>query len=124
MAAPERLQARRGNKQTMRVFALSDLHVDYRVNARWVEKLSAADYREDLLILAGDLTDITGSLEWCLGALAARFHKVLFVPGNHDLWVTREHFGGNSLEKFEKVRAIAEAAGVSLTPLHSQGLSI
>jgi predicted phosphodiesterase len=108
----------------MRVFALSDLHVDYGANARWVEELSTADYTEDLLILAGDLTDIIGSLEWCLGALAARFEQVLFVPGNHDLWVARDSEPGNSLEKLEKVRAIAAAAGVSMTPLHRDGLSI
>jgi len=108
----------------MRVFAVSDLHVDYGANARWVENLSTADYTQDLLILAGDITDIIGSLEWCLGVLAARFHKVLFVPGNHDLWVNRDSVPGNSLEKLEKVTALAAAAGVSMTPLHSRGLSI
>jgi predicted phosphodiesterase len=108
----------------MRVFALSDIHVDYGVNARWVSNLSTADYTEDLLILAGDVTDILGSLEWCLGTLAARFHKVLFVPGNHDLWVIRDTAPGTSMEKLEKVASVAAAVGVSTTPVHSRGVSI
>lgn len=106
----------------MRVFALSDIHVDYGVNARWVESLSTADYTQDLLILAGDVTDKLESLEWCLGTLAARFRQVLFVPGNHDLWVTRD--AGNSLEKLEKVTAAAASAGASMTPVHGEGISI
>jgi predicted phosphodiesterase len=108
----------------MRVFALSDIHVDYAVNARWISDLSTADYTEDLLILAGDVTDVLASLEWCLGLLAARFHKVLFVPGNHDLWVSRDNVPGTSLEKFDKVAAAAAAAGVSMAPLHGRGVSI
>ena len=41
----------------MRIFALSDIHVDYDANAKWVEDLSVFDYQDDVLILAGDLTD-------------------------------------------------------------------
>lgn len=74
----------------MRVFALSDIHVDYEVNAEWVAGISLCDYRDDVLILAGDVTATLRLLDWCLTALAVRFKKVLFVPGNHDLWVVRE----------------------------------
>jgi predicted phosphodiesterase len=41
----------------MRVFALSDLHIDYEVNAGWVKSLSSVDYLDDVLILAGDISD-------------------------------------------------------------------
>jgi hypothetical protein len=34
----------------MRVFALSDIHVDYDVNAKWVADLSIAEYQDDALI--------------------------------------------------------------------------
>jgi predicted phosphodiesterase len=108
----------------MRVFAVSDIHVDYSDNARWVEHLSTADYTQDLLILAGDVTDLLPSLEWCLSALAARFHKVLFVPGNHDLWVMRDTTPGTSLEKLEQVGKVAAGAGVCMEPVHHQGVSI
>jgi predicted phosphodiesterase len=108
----------------MRVFALSDIHVDYPANARWIANLSTADYTQDLLILAGDVTDILDSLAWCLGALAARFRQVLFVPGNHDLWVMRDSAPGTSLEKLDRVAAVASAAGVSMQPVHARGVSI
>lgn len=100
----------------MRVFAVSDVHVDYEVNAKWVEGLSRADYRDDLLILAGDVTHNLAKLASCLGALVARFRKVLFVPGNHDLWVLGEAPGKTSLQKLAEVSVMVEASGASMQP--------
>lgn len=100
----------------MRLFAISDIHIDYPDNARWVEQVSDADYRNDLLILAGDLTEDRRLLAWCLGRFAAKFQKVLFVPGNHDLWVRNEPIEMCSLRKFEQVAAIATDTGVSMDP--------
>lgn len=74
----------------MRIFALSDLHIDYDLNKQWIAQLSTDDYRDDVLILAGDVSDSLLLLEWCLKTLASRFKKVLYVPGNHDLWVIRD----------------------------------
>ena len=36
----------------MRVFALSDIHIDYDENAKWI-KLLTLEYQGDALILAG-----------------------------------------------------------------------
>lgn len=100
----------------MRLFAISDIHIDYPDNARWVEQVSDADYRNDVLILAGDLTEDRGLLAWCLGRFAAKFRQVLFVPGNHDLWVRREPDDMCSFGKFDQVVAIAADTGVSMRP--------
>lgn len=100
----------------MRVFAVSDVHVDYDVNAKWVQELSHADYRDDLLILAGDVTHHLSQLAGCLDALVRRFRKVLFVPGNHDVWVLGEPPGKTSLEKFAEVGATVEQSGASMQP--------
>ena len=108
----------------MRIFAVSDIHVDYDANATWISDLSVADYQDDVLILAGDVTDTRRLLEWTLGTLAKRFRKVLFVPGNHDLWVIREDSGKNSLQKFDEVCAVVESAGASMQPFRANGLSI
>jgi predicted phosphodiesterase len=108
----------------MRVFAVSDIHVDYDVNARWIANLSLVDYRDDVLILAGDVTDELKLLEWCLGALTLRFRKVLFVPGNHDLWVLRETQETNSLRKFADVVDVVESSGASMVPLRIGDLEI
>lgn len=108
----------------MRVFAVSDIHIDYPANAKWVADLSAVDYQDDVLILAGDLTDTLQLLEWGLSTLAKRFKKVLFVPGNHELWVIRDDREKSSLQKFDDVCKVAEASGASMKPYQSQGVSI
>jgi predicted phosphodiesterase len=77
-----------------------------------------------VLILAGDVTDTRSLLAWCLGTLAKRFRKVLFVPGNHDLWVIRDEPGKNSLQKFDDVRAVVESSGASMQAFRERGVSI
>jgi Icc-related predicted phosphoesterase len=108
----------------MRVFAVSDIHVDYDANAKWIAGLSTTDYRDDVLILAGDVTDAARLLGWCLSTLAARFKKVLFVPGNHDLWVIRDDRAKHSLQKFADVCAVAESSGVSMQAFRTRGVAI
>jgi predicted phosphodiesterase len=98
----------------MRVFALSDIHVDYDANARWVAKLSRSDYLDDVLILAGDVSDSLDRFSRCIEAFVQRFRKVFFVPGNHDLWVIRDEAGMDSIEKFDKVRQAATGCGATL----------
>lgn len=108
----------------MRIFALSDIHVDYAVNMAWVASLSRSDYLDDVLILAGDVSHSTARLEQCLSQLATRFKKLLFVPGNHDLWVIREAPHLNSIDKFHRVREISEHCGASMVPYHHRDLSV
>ena len=97
----------------MRVFAVSDLHVDHAANAQWVAALSRQDYTDDILILAGDLSDSLGQIEDTLNALATRFDKVLYVPGNHELWVIRNPELEDSIAKFVEVCRIVRRSGVS-----------
>jgi predicted phosphodiesterase len=108
----------------MRVFALSDVHVDFEENRQWVDKLSKFDYRSDVLILAGDVTDSLKRLEWCLHAFASRFKTVLYVPGNHDLWVLRSKDVPHSLMKFSRVCDVAQNCQVHIKPVHYESLSI
>ena len=108
----------------MRIFALSDIHVDYDANAEWVGNLSKYDYRDDLLILAGDVTHKLTLLAWCVGELSARFKHVLFVPGNHDLWVLGKEKEKTSLQKFVDVRATVEASGASMRSFRKGGVLI
>lgn len=97
-----------------RIFALSDIHVDYDVNVQWLRALSSVDYRDDILILAGDVTHKLPELGSTLSALATRFAKVLFVPGNHELWVLGEAPERSSLEKFADVARVVAESGVSM----------
>ena len=106
----------------MRVFTISDIHVDYVENFRWLNNLSCDDYHNDLLILAGDVTDALPLFEKSLQSLRKRFSEVLFIPGNHDLWVRRSKI--NSLEKLELIKTIAANCGIQMEPLHLDSLSI
>jgi len=108
----------------VRIFAISDIHIDYDANAKWIANLSIAEYQDDVLILAGDVTDTRRLLEWCLITLVKRFKKVLFTPGNHDLWVVREDREMNSLQKFDEVRAVVESSGASMQAFRELDLSI
>jgi hypothetical protein len=108
----------------MRVFAVSDLHVDYEANARWVTALSLSDYRDDVLILAGDVSDSLTRLDECLRQLTHRFKTVLYTPGNHELWVLRDACVPDSLAKLRAVCSVAENCGASMRPFHHGTLSI
>ncbi len=108
----------------MRVFAISDIHVDYEVNARWLADLSMSEYREDVLILAGDVSDDLNRIGWALRTLTARFRRVMYVPGNHELWVIRDAKPCTSLDKFDRLRAVVEQSGASMQPEALEGVLI
>ena len=111
-------------RNLVRIFALSDIHVDFGVNSAWVTGLSTQDYKDDVLILAGDVSDSLARLERCLTEFSRRFAKVLYVPGNHDLWVSRDKDIADSMAKFDAVMALAENCGVQTRAFHAPGLSI
>ncbi len=108
----------------MRVLAISDLHVDYEENARWLSNLSRQDYRDDVLILAGDVSDSVAAMEWSFAALALRFAKVVFVPGNHDLWLSRHPEHATSFDKLERIRVLARQYDVAMEPYHAGAVSV
>ena len=108
----------------MRVFAISDLHLDYDINYQWVAGLSERDYADDVLILAGDVSDSLPLLARVLRALSRRFKQLLYVPGNHELWVHRDEDGLTSFEKFDRVVAVAAECGASMQPFSAGELSI
>jgi 3',5'-cyclic AMP phosphodiesterase CpdA len=69
------------------LLAVSDLHVTHPENRRIVEQLrphSDADW----LIVCGDVSEEIADFEWTLGLLIRRFARVVWVPGNHELWTT------------------------------------
>jgi 3',5'-cyclic AMP phosphodiesterase CpdA len=72
-----------------RLLALSDLHVGYQENRQIVSAL-APESDDDWLLVAGDAGDVFADVEWALRVLAGRFAKVLWAPGNHELWTPVE----------------------------------
>ena len=71
-----------------RLLAVSDLHIGFPANraiAERIQPVSPADW----LIVAGDVGEQAADVEWVLGTLSERFAKVVWVPGNHELWTHR-----------------------------------
>ncbi|AML57739.1 SimX4 [Serratia rubidaea] len=99
----------------MRILALSDIHVDQPENLAWLAQLSRNDYREDVLLLAGDVSHDATRFADALSMLRQRFAQVFFVPGNHDLWLMR-HETGDSLAKFHRLLALCQKLGVCTQP--------
>ncbi len=107
----------------MRVYALSDIHVDYAENMAWVMSLSRSDYQDDVLLLAGDVTDDVQKLRSVLSHLRECFQQLLFVPGNHDLWVRRDG-ESCSLQKFSLIRQMCIELDVGVEVQTHNGLMI
>ena len=71
------------------LFAISDLHVNHAENRRFVERL-APESDQDWLIVCGDVGDSIADVEWALSLLGAKFEKVVWAPGNHELLAERD----------------------------------
>jgi len=106
----------------MRVFAVSDIHVDYKENLAWILSLDSKEYGDDILILAGDVTEKMSLLEQVLVSLAVSFKVVLFVPGNHELWVQEDDFDC-SLDKLEAIAELCKSCGVHSDVFELPGIS-
>ncbi len=68
----------------MKLWAISDLHLGSDLNRRAIERVTPRP--EDWLILAGDVGDSEAELVLAFDILAPRFAKLIWVPGNHELW--------------------------------------
>ena len=95
----------------MRVFAVSDINVDYKEKLGWTLSLDNKEYGNDILILAGDVTDKMPLLEQVLVSLTLSFKAVLFMPGNQELWVQEDDFDC-SLDKFEATAELCTSCSV------------
>ena len=107
----------------LKVYTASDIHVDHKENLKKINDISATDYQNDILILAGDISYRIDRVQQVFALFKERFREVLFVPGNHDLWV-RDKSSDNSIEKFYHLMETAAQMGVLTQPAHFGSLSI
>ncbi|GHG76531.1 metallophosphoesterase [Streptomyces griseocarneus] len=68
--------------------AVSDLHTGMTDNVPIAESLRPTT-DDDWLIVAGDVAEKFADVERTLKLLAGRFAKVVWTPGNHELWTPR-----------------------------------
>jgi hypothetical protein len=100
-----------------RLWALSDLHVGAPPNRAAVDAFPAeagSALRQDWLVLAGDIGERPEDVAWTVGRFRDAFARVLWVPGNHELW-TVEAGGPRGLARYEAHVAAVRAVG-GLTP--------
>lgn len=103
----------------MRIYAISDLHTDFRENRETLERAVGDGHRGDALIVAGDVADSEAVLRETLELLVSRFAEVFFVPGNHELWVRGEE--RTSVDKFQAVLRVCTQVGVRTRPARVGG---
>ncbi len=72
----------------MRILSVGDLHGDRSLAERLAKR--AEEERVDLVLICGDLTFFDREPTGIIGPFLDRKKKVLFVPGNHDSFVTAD----------------------------------
>jgi len=96
----------------MRLFAISDLHLSHASNREALAELGT--YPDDWLIVAGDVGSSPDHLRLALDLIGPRFARVIWTPGNHDLWssASRPDLGRGD-DRYQELVAICRARGVT-----------
>ncbi|WP_275462474.1 metallophosphoesterase family protein [Streptomyces noursei] len=98
-----------------RLVAVSDLHVRYDENRDIVERLRP-ESDDDWLLVAGDVGEYVEDIRWALGRLSERFAKVVWVPGNHELWTpAKDPVQLRGVARYEHLVEVCRELGV-ITP--------
>jgi 3',5'-cyclic AMP phosphodiesterase CpdA len=96
----------------VKLYAISDLHLAAEANRRAL--LAMPRHGDDWLILAGDIGETEAHLNFAFDVLRPRFRRLIWVPGNHELWA----IDGNGLRgeaKYASLVALCRRYDV-LTP--------
>ncbi|MFK7929361.1 MAG: metallophosphoesterase [Myxococcota bacterium] len=98
----------------MRLFAISDLHVGHPKNRAALGELP--HHPNDWLILGGDIGETVEHLDAAFDCAQERFAKVLWVPGNHELYSTpKDPCTLRGVARYEHLVRHCQARGV-VTP--------
>jgi 3',5'-cyclic AMP phosphodiesterase CpdA len=99
----------------MRLLAISDLHVGYPENRAYADSLAPAD-PDDWLIVAGDVGEVFADVGFVLASLANRFARVIWAPGNHELWtLPSDQVGVRGVARYDALVKVCRRFGV-VTP--------
>lgn len=109
---------RRPNCHTMspepKLFATSDLHLGFSKTRNFVQKMGS--HPNDWLLLAGDIAETDEVFSFACAFFASRFDRVIWTPGNHDLWtVSSDHPEDVGDKKYQRFVEICRKHNV-LTP--------
>jgi len=100
---------------TGRLLAISDLHIGYPENREFALSLRP-EHPDDWLIVAGDIGEVFADVGFVLGSLANRFARVIWTPGNHELWtLPSDPVAVRGVARYEALLKVCRRFGV-LTP--------
>ena len=97
----------------VKLYAIADLHLASGQNRAALRGLPA--HPHDWLIVAGDVCEGLALFEEAMAFLAGRFARVVWVPGNHELWLGERSAEGGSPRKYAALVDAARRLGV-VTP--------
>jgi Calcineurin-like phosphoesterase len=98
----------------VKLLAISDLHLAHRINRQALPTIPA--HPDDWLIVAGDVGEQPAHLHLALTVLTSRFARVIWTPGNHDLWCAHDATDRTrGQDRYEELVGICRRFGV-LTP--------
>jgi hypothetical protein len=97
----------------VKLWALSDLHVGYPQNRAVVEEIPA--HPDDWFVLGGDLGESPDHVRFVLETLRPRFRRLIWVPGNHELWTIPGSSSKCGVAKYLELVALCRSFG-TLTP--------
>ena len=100
----------------MKIFAVSDLHTDFIDNWKHLQSVTDDSFKDELLIIAGDIADKLETIETTLEFLKGKFKYVSYVPGNHEMWIRKSKI--DSIEKFNKILNICQDLDVITKPVN------
>lgn len=86
----------------MRIVLTSDLHVDHHPEVISLIAARVEALAPEVLVVAGDVSHDLATLESALAALKRSAPRLVFVPGNHDLWCGRQAGAATSRQRFER----------------------
>ncbi len=105
----------------MRVFAVSDVHTDFKGNMLWLEEFvqwAGSQFRQDAVIVAGDISHDNGIIERTLTLFTRAFGHVFHVCGNHELWVVpKTPTVKHAYHKLHEIQEMCVRLGVNCSPV-------
>uniref|UniRef100_A0A7S1SD66 Calcineurin-like phosphoesterase domain-containing protein n=1 Tax=Alexandrium catenella TaxID=2925 RepID=A0A7S1SD66_ALECA len=109
-------------KTVRRIWCVSDVHCDHEQNQSYFKQMDNTVFKEDVLILAGDISHELDVLETVFTACKERFAEVFFVPGNHELWVKNDTHWKESAEGDRKYKDSMDKMTYLLDLCESKGV--
>lgn len=95
------------------LYAVSDIHVSHRQNRELLDRLRPKT-DDDWLIVAGDTAERIDDIEATLSTLQSRFARVIWVPGNHELWTARnDRINVKGVARYDLLVEMCRALGVT-----------